>query len=289
MTRLRIAFLLPRYSAHSRSQTVRAMQILSDRGVTVDVIHPSDRVIDLATIRVEHDLHVLKKKHDLPQSLAGALHALGASIVNPYPVSLALQDKIVTGRILQAAGVLTPATYVASQPSMLAPLLEAGPLVVKPYRGSSGYGVHIVRTAAELPVAPDGKDPVFAQRYHPPEGRDRKIYVIGDRLFGVKKVFPARTEGEKYGEPFVPGPELCEIAQRCGRAFGIDLYGVDIVESEGRAYVVDMSSIPGFKGVPDAPVHLANYYYSMAERAAQGRPLREPAAAIEAARAAGAP
>jgi ribosomal protein S6--L-glutamate ligase len=278
MTRLRIAFLLPRYSAHSKSQLVRAMQILSERGVTVDIIHPTDRVIDLATIRVEHDLHVLKKKHDLPQSLAGALHALGATIVNPYPASLALHDKIVTGRILQAAGVLTPATYVVSQPGMLAPLLETGPLVVKPYRGSSGYGVRVVRTAAELPIAPDGKDPVFAQRYHPPEGRDRKIYVIGDRLFGVKKVFPARTEAEKYGEPFVPGPELCEITRRCGQAFGIDLYGVDVVESEGRAYVVDMSSIPGFKGVPDAPQLLADYFHKAAKRAAGGRPLLEEAA-----------
>src|SRR2546425_8664481 len=43
------------------------------------------------------------------------------------------------------------------------------------------------------------------------------------------------------------------ISLRCGRAFGIDLYGVDIIESEGMPYVVDMCSIPGFKGVPDAP------------------------------------
>jgi len=114
---------------------------------------------------------------------------------------------------------------------------------------------------------------VFAQRYHPNDGRDRKIYGIGGRLFGVKKIFPRRTEEEKHGEPFTLTPELCELAANCGSAFGIDLYGVDIIESEGTPYVVDMCSIPGFKGVPDAPQLLAQYFYAAAERAARGEPL----------------
>jgi len=154
-----------------------------------------------------------------------------------------------------------------------------GPLVVKPYDGTCGLGVRVVRNEAELfaePRAAHKPPPILAQRYHPPEGRDLKIYVIGERLFGVRKVFPARTEAEKYGEPFTPTAEQREITLRCGRAFGIDLYGVDFIESEGKQYVVDMSSIPGFKGVPDAPSHLANYFYAAAERAARGESLWEP-------------
>jgi ribosomal protein S6--L-glutamate ligase len=91
----------------------------------------------------------------------------------------------------------------------------------------------------------------------------------------VKKIFPARTQVEKRGEPFTPAPALCEIALRCGKAFGIDLYGVDIIESDGKPYVVDMCSMPGFKGVPDAASHLASYFYAYAaaERASRGQPL----------------
>jgi ribosomal protein S6--L-glutamate ligase len=289
MRRLRIGFLLPRYSRHSASQMPLVMRALTEAGVVVEVVRPTNRIVELSRLVVEHDLYVLKKISGLALSLAGALHSRGAAIVNPYPVTVALYDKIIMCRILQAAGVPTPATFVVAHPEELTPLLDAGPLVVKPYQGTGGEGVRVVRSAAALADVPhDKKDPVFAQRYHEPEGRDRKIYRIGDRFFGVKKVFPARTEAEKYGEPFTPTPELCDIVQRCGQAFGIDLYGVDIVESEGQPYVVDMSSIPGFKGVPDAPSHLAKYYYAVAERAAQGRPLREPAAAIEAVRAAGA-
>jgi ribosomal protein S6--L-glutamate ligase len=272
----RIGFLLPHYNQPSNSHMPVVMRTLAEWGATADVIHPSDRAIDVSTVRVEHDLYVLKNTGGLAMSLAGALHAQGAFIVNPYPVTAALQDRVIVGRILQAAGVPTPATYVASRPDRLAPLLEAGPLVVKPYRGTGGSGVYVVRSAAELAAAvPAGKDPLFAQRYHAPEGRDLKMYLIGDKVFGVEKVFPRRTEEEKHGKPFTPSPELRQIVLRCARAFGIDLCGVDIIESEGQPYVVDISSMPGFKGVPDAPLHLASYLYQAAERAARARPLRQ--------------
>src|SRR5437867_2776586 len=124
-------------------------------------------------------------------------------------------------------------------------------------------------------------EPVFAQRYHPHDGRDRKIYAIGGQLFGVKKVFPRRTEEDDYGEPFTLTPELRDIAVRCGQAFGIDLYGVDIIESEGKPYVVDMCSIPGFKGVPDAVPLLTRYFYEAAERGASGEPPSQIAATAD--------
>jgi ribosomal protein S6--L-glutamate ligase len=281
MKRVRIGFLLPGYASESKSNMPRAMRALSDRGAIVDVIHPSPRIVDLSTFRVEHDLYVLKKISDFTLSIAGALHAQGATIVNPYPTTVALRDKIIGCAILQSAGVPTPATYVATRADRLAPLLDEGPIVVKPYQGACGFDVRIIRNLTDLADVPSGKEPVLAQRYHPPEGRDRKIYSIGGRLFGVKKAFPALTEEEKHGEPFTPTPELCEIALRCGRAFGIDLYGVDIIESEGQPYVVDVSSIPGFKGVPDAPSHLAEYFYAAAKRSAERRE-QEPATRIQA-------
>ena len=270
MKRLRIGFLVSSRFAQSTGLVPAVMRALSDAGVVVDVIFPTRGALDLAEVRVEHDLYVLKKTSRLALSLAGALHAQGAAIVNPYPVTVTLRDKIITSRILQLAGVPTPATYVASHPDRLAPLLAQGPLIVKPYHGSDGIGVRVVRSVAELSAVRAGRDPVFAQRYHAPQGRDRKIYVVGGRLFGVKKVFPMKTEQDRRGEPFTPGPELCEIARRCGRAFGIDLYSVDIIESEGKPYVVDLCSIPGCGGVPDAQQHLASYLLAAAQRAARG-------------------
>lgn len=275
MRKVRIGFLLPHYSRHSKSFMPIVVQGLAESGAVVDVIHPPERELDLSRVRVEHDIYVLRHTSGLSLSLAGALQELGAVIVNPYPVSAALRDKIIATRILQSAGVRTPDTYVASDPQELLSLLDSGPLVIKPYQGAGGHHVRVIRTSDELGEVNCGREPVFAQRFRPNDGRDRKIYAIAGRLFGVKKVFPRRTEEEKQGEPFPLTPELNEITLRCGRAFGIDLYGVDIVESEGTPYVVDMCSIPGFKGVPDAPRLLVQYFLAAAERAVRGELLTQ--------------
>jgi hypothetical protein len=46
---------------------------------------------------------------------------------------------------------------------------------------------------------------------------------------------------------------------------------------------VDVSSIPGFKGVPDAPRVLADYFRAAAERAAHGEPPSAAPPSLEAA------
>jgi len=244
---------------------------LEDRGATVELLYPDHRLTDPGRVRVNHDLYVLKSGSELALSLAGALHAAGASILNPYPVAALCRDKIVATHVLRAAGLPVPDAWVTDDPARLAPLLGAGPIVIKPYRGSGGAGVRIVRTEPELAsVAPAG-GPLLAQRFHEPDDCDRKIYRIGERVFGVKRVWPARTYLEKLGEPFVPGDELRQLAQRCAEAIGAAVLGFDVVVSRGRPYVVDISSFPGFKGVGYAAAHLAVAIEDAAVRAGAAR------------------
>src|SRR2546421_12854255 len=66
--------------------------------------------------------------------VAAALHAAGAALLTPYPASATLRDRIVKLRVLQAAGVPAPKTFVASQVDQLRSALEHGPLMSKPYR-----------------------------------------------------------------------------------------------------------------------------------------------------------
>ena len=173
--------------------------------------------------------------------------------------------------ILEAAGVPTPRTYVTGEPGRLAQLLESGPVIVKPHRGSQGRGVRVIRNAEDLRSLPVEMGTVLAQRHHQADGRDRKVYCIGDQVFGVKRIWPVQTYRDKVGEPFTVSDEIRDIALRCGQAFGLELYGLDIVVSEGRPYVVDVSSFPGFKGVPDAALRLADYIYAAGQRVVEGQ------------------
>jgi ribosomal protein S6--L-glutamate ligase len=253
------------------------VQLLEKWGCEIQIIYPEERVTPLSHVRAEHDLYILKSGTEMALSLAGALDAVGARIINPYPVAATMRDKIVSMRVLEAAGVPVPETYITSDSRRLASLLDAGPLVLKPYRGSQGRGVHVIWDADELDDVSNDEGPVFAQRYCKPEGEDHKIYVIGDQMFGVKRVFPAKTYAEKIGQPFTVTPEFREIALRCGRAFGVELFGFDVIISNGQPYVVDIQGFPGFKGVPDAALRLADYLYAAGQRAIMGEPLVEAA------------
>ncbi len=249
------------------------VRLLTEMGVKVDVIYPEELLTNLANVRIEHDLYVLKSGTELALSLAGALHAAGATILNPYPVAAMLRDKIVFTRALQKAGLPVPETYVTAHPEQLAPLLDKGSLVLKPHRGSLGRGIHVVWDADELNAIPTNEGPVFAQRYYKPQGLDRKIYCIGGQVFGVERVWPAQTYEEKLGQPFTVTTDLYDIALQCGRVFGIETYGLDVIISDGRPYVVDMSSFPGFKGVPDATLRLADYIFAAGQRVLAAEPL----------------
>jgi ribosomal protein S6--L-glutamate ligase len=271
---VRIGFLMPKYSRRSTSCWPQVVQAVTGLGADVEIVHPLSAPLELSALRPRHDLYVLRKLSGLSLSLAGALHELGAAIVNSYPATAAIHDKIVAAAVLQRAGVPVPATYTCARPADLDPLLDLGPLVVKPYDGAGGHHVHIVRDRVELASVPhEQRQPVFAQRYYPPRGPDLKLYAIGDRVFGVKKPYPRTTVEEKTGEPFTPSPELCAMARACGRAFGVELYGVDVIESDDRHYVVDVGSLPGYRGVPDAPRLLAEHLVAAGRRAARGDPV----------------
>jgi ribosomal protein S6--L-glutamate ligase len=240
------------------------LRLLREDGADVDTVYPDEEPTALGSLRVEHDLYVLKSGTETALSVAGALHAFGARILNPYPLAAICRDKLVTGTILDAVGVPVPETYALAAPVQLAPVLEQGPLVLKPARGSDGRGVRVLRSVAELLALRAAEDALLAQRYHEPDGPDKKIYCIGDEVFGIERTFPARTYEEKVGRSFVVDPELAELARRCGSALGLRLFGFDVVTSRGRHYVVDLSSFPGFKGVPDAAERLADYIYAVA-------------------------
>lgn len=248
-------------------------RLLEESGAEVDFEFPDVALNDLSRVEPQADLYVLKSGSALGLSMAGALHAAGAAILNPYPVAAMCRDKIVTSAVLAAGDVPVPETWVTEDREQLADLLDGGPIVVKPFRGSRGVGVTVVNQPAEIGDLDLEPGPLFVQRYHPPDGLDYKMYAIGERVCGVRRVWPARTFEEKLGVAFEPDDDLRAIARRCAAAIGADIFGFDVVFSEGRPFVVDLSGFPGFKGVPDAPALLAGEIEAAAQRVTRGEPV----------------
>ncbi len=264
---MRMAVIMFRHPPSRHSPIVpEVLRLLREWHCEVDLLLPDERPVDVASLRPAHDVYVLKSGTEAALSVAGALDTGGALMVNSYPVTALCRDKVMTTRVLQQAGVPVPETWMTTRSTELAGLLEDGPLVLKPVRGSQGRGVTVVHHPDELGRAPqDGL--LLAQRWHRPDGPDRKMYCIGGEVYGVQRDFPATTFDAKVGRPLQVDSELRALVLRCGRALGLDLFGVDVIEHGGVRYVVDLSSFPGFKGVPNAAQRLAGYLYDAGQQA----------------------
>ena len=74
------------------------------------------------------------------------------------------------------------------------------------------------------------------------------------------------------GRPVAVDPEVRAVALRVGRALGLELFGLDVIESPGGPVVVDVNYFPGYKGVPDAGALIGEHLAARA-RELEGAPL----------------
>jgi ribosomal protein S6--L-glutamate ligase len=171
---------------------------------------------------------------------------------------MAAQDKIVACNLLRLAGVPAPRTWVTGDVRLMRPHLSRGPLIIKPHRGHRGVGISVVRDDAELDAVPPSAGPVVAQELVRGSGEDLKVYVVGGSVFAVRKPFGPDSFA-RPGRPCEVTDRVRELALRCGEAFGLGLFGLDVIESPDGPVVVDVNYFPGYKGVPDAAALIADY------------------------------
>ena len=79
----------------------------------------------------------------------------------------------------------------------------------------------------------------------------------------------SETSFTQPGRPCPVSEEVREIALRCGRVFGLGLFGLDLIEGPDGPVVVDVNYFPGYKGVPEAAPLIADYItdYARGKRA----------------------
>jgi ribosomal protein S6--L-glutamate ligase len=250
--------LVRRVPARPSPILTEVFDILGRRGFQVETGIAEEMVRQSDSLVVEHDLYILKSHTELSLSMAGILHDQGAQLLNPYLSCITTQDKIIASRRLRATGVPTPRSWVTGDLSLMRSIVEEMPLIIKPYRGHRGAGIHIVHNPRELAAVPPPEQLMLIQEYIPGNGEDLKVYVVGDEVFAVRKPFSA-TSFTQPGRPCPVSDEIREIARRCGQAFGLSLYGLDIIEGKDGPMVVDLNYFPGYKGVPNIGPLIAAY------------------------------
>lgn len=246
---------------------------LRGRGVPV-VSAPADRLVTevradgttaRSTRRVPRalrpgDLVVPRTRNPFALSLLFRAQLDGVRTVNRWEAIQAVRDKPHAVLLLAQAGVPTPRTFLTDRPASLADLPAAAwPLLLKPPYGDNGHGIVRVDSPRDLERLPWSDGMVLAQHYVDVAGVDVKLYGAGAEVWAVRRPSPLLAPGRR-DEP-VPVPvttELRRLALACRDAFGLELYGVDVLPSPDGPLVVDVNDFPNYTGIAEAPDAVAD-------------------------------
>ena len=248
---------------HSTPVTYDMLYLLQDLGVEAVPIIPEHHLINLANIKVDCDLYVLRPSSEIILSLAGILNAKDAYILNKYQSCVVVRDKVQVASRLLDAGLPFPNSFVTGNIHPLRKEL-GGSVILKPERGALGEGIQIVKENDLTP--PNRKGGYFAQEYLSTDSYDLKVYVIGKEVMARQRPFPCKHDSEFLGEECEVSDEVRDLALKCGEIFDLDIYGLDIIQTQRGLYIVDVNYFPSFLGVPNAAEKLANYIYQHALR-----------------------
>ncbi len=137
------------------------------------------------------------------------------------------------------------------------------PVVIKPVIGSRGEGVvrgdtlDGARSAAESLLLV-GQELLVQEYISESEGRDVRVIVCGGRVVcAVRREAPPgrfRSNVQQGGRAtsFEPSSELSMLAIRATRELGLEVAGVDILESDHGPLVVEVNASPGLRAIEEA-------------------------------------
>jgi ribosomal protein S6--L-glutamate ligase len=217
------------------------------------------------------DVVLLKSRSPEARRVAQTAEAAGSVVVNPPAATTAALDRAATAEALSTAGVAAPRSW--SIPA-LRDVASAGtdlpwPLVVKSRTSSRRDLVRLVSSRAELvELLPEwGEEPVVAQEFAANDGFDIKMWVIGADLSAARRR-SALESTDKSSDEFLEPADLpadwTRAARDAGAALGLQLYGVDLLITEGRPVVVDVNPFPGFRGAREPADSLLRFLSALA-------------------------
>ncbi|PYM05036.1 MAG: hypothetical protein DMD82_12560 [Candidatus Rokuibacteriota bacterium] len=269
----------PRYLVQAQPMGLAAA--LRARGHVVTLLDP-EAVYRLGDERWVRDLDAVVARGRSWQLLCllSWAEARGVPTVNRHASVAAVHNKAEMGSQFAAAGIPTPRTFLGPVPLLAAGLSDLGanfPIVLKPLFGDNARGIRVVRDPAELRSLEWPEPVALAQEFVAGDGYERKVYGVGDHLWTVRRRCLLGEPGT-LGEPPASGepppsepvpvlPEERELARRCRRLFGLELYGLDCIQTPRGTVVLEVNEFPNYTGVPDASERLADHVLSSARAA----------------------
>lgn len=272
--RLRIVILSRKRRLYSTRRLADAARALGHEARVVDTL-AIDLLVENGAPRLYHQGRELPTPHLVVPRIGASITSYGLAVVNQIegmgiPVLNGAEaiarsrDKLRCLQILAQAGIPVPRTVMMRRRDHLDEALErigGLPVIVKLLRGSQGIGVMLAQSHEELTSTLDtfwtlDQEILLQEFIAESRGRDIRALVVGDRVVGAMRR-TARVEGEFRSNLHRGGKgsrvELDaayeKVAVEAARVVGLEVAGVDLLESAKGPKVAEINSSPGLRGI----------------------------------------
>jgi len=201
---------------------------------------------------------------DIRLSVVKQFQQMGVPVVNEYMSIARAKNKVRTQQILHSLGLPTPHTVVIHDKSALNAAIDAvggAPVILKDPFGSYGSGVVIAESKrAARSVLDAMATPILMVQEYISEsgGKDTRVFVVGNKVIAsMERSAQAeefRSNVELGGEtrPVEVSDRYAQIAIASTKALGLEVSGVDIIETKKGPAVLEVNGNPGFKALEAA-------------------------------------
>lgn len=190
----------------------------------------------------------------------------GVPTLNHHEAIERVKDKLGCLQRLAKAGLPVPTTVLTRSPKAINRALEAVggvPVILKFLRGTQGTGVMSSESVASARSMLDaiwslGEDVLLQRFVSESRGRDLRVLVVGGEVVAAMRrhacegEFRSNIHRGGVGEAIVLPRPLERLALQAARITGMEVAGIDILESAAGPLLLEVNSSPGFQGLEEA-------------------------------------
>lgn len=271
-----VVILSRKRSLYSTRRLVEATRKLGHRALVLDTLR-CNMLLGPQGARMMYRGAEVKGVHVVIPRIGASITGYGLAVVNHFemmgiPVANASgpiarsRDKLRCLQLLAQKGLAIPRTVMARDRSDVAQLVqEVGglPAIIKLLRGTQGLGVMIASSEAEVQTILDtfwdlGQEIVLQEFIRESKGRDFRALVVGNQMVAAmrrqakKGEFRSNLHRGGEGTPVTLSKEFAQAAVDAAQTIGLEIAGVDMLESDAGPKIIEVNSSPGFKGLETA-------------------------------------
>ncbi|MBI5516963.1 MAG: 30S ribosomal protein S6--L-glutamate ligase [Deltaproteobacteria bacterium] len=194
---------------------------------------------------------------------------MGVAVLNHAIAIARSRDKLRAMQLLTRKDLDIPTTVCAKSSAHLdtaLSLVGGPPAIVKLHQGTQGIGVMLAETRQSVESTLEafwtlGEDIILQEFIAESRGRDLRAIVVGRRVVAAMRRRAQRGEFRsnlhRGGEPEpVPldalDPRYARAAIEATRVMGLEVAGVDLLETRSGPKILEINSSPGLEGIERA-------------------------------------